>query len=967
MRVYAGGNRLVCFVEVAVKQQLPDAAGRDTLEAIRDLGIGSVADVRLVRVYIIKGDFSNEQLSRIARLLADPVSDIYAINAPVLDEKDTVVVQVAKKPGVMDTVALTVKKALSEMGLAADAVRTAKKFILKGSPTRQDIDTVVRRVLANETVEEAHFGSQPLDVPKEPPEYKFRLVTVKLSGKNDAELERISREGMLALNVEEMRAVQAHFERLGRDPTDCELETIAQTWSEHCVHKTFKSPIRYTDQSTGKTELIEKGLLKTYIMAATEEIAAPWCVLVFRDNAGIVEFDGEFNLCFKVETHNHPSAIEPYGGAATGIGGVIRDPLGTGLGALPVANTDVFCFGPPSLPYEELPEGCLHPKRIMKGVVAGVRDYGNRMGIPTVNGAVLFDSRYVGNPLVYCGNLGILPKDCSHKEPRVGDLVVLVGGRTGRDGIHGVTFASVELTSESEEVAGSAVQIGNPIEEKKLVEGLMRARREHLYNAITDCGGGGLSSAVGEMGAELGVEVHLERVPLKYRGLSYTEIWISEAQERMVLAVPPDKLERLKQIFAEEEVEVSVIGRFSGDKRLRLFYEGNLVADLDMEFLHKGLPLTWREAVWNPPDLIEPNIPERADLTPTLLKILSCLNVASKEWVVRQYDHEVQARTVVKPFVGPQMRGPSDGAVILPRLNSHRGVALTCGICPRYADIDPYWMAAAAIDEAIRNAVCLGADPDRIALLDNFSWGRVSRPEILGALVRCCKACYDFATTYRTPFISGKDSLNNEFVAKDGRVITIPHTLLISALGIVPDVDICVTSDLKQAGNPLYLLGLTRDELGGSEFYTLFGHLGVEVPKTDAAAARQRYLRLHQAIKEGMVVAAHDCSDGGLGVALAEMAFGGDIGAEVSLADVEYEGRARDDFVLFSESTGRVVVEVARDKAAAFERLFAGTPFAKIGRVIEQPFLIISGLKGRVVVEEAVRNLYAAWHRPLAW
>ena len=959
---------MVFHIEVAVKPGLPDAEGAAVLETIRDLGITSVKDVRVVRLYIIKGNYTAEHLKQIAAVLADPVADIYAINAPVLEESSEItVVQVAKKPGVMDPVALTVRKALSEMGLAPQAVRTAKKFLLHGSPTPQEVETITRRALANETVEEVRVGGEPFTIPPDPPDYKFRLITVKLEDKTDEELMRISREGMLALSLEEMRAVREYFCRLKRDPTDCELETIAQTWSEHCVHKTFKSPIRYTDKAEGKTELIERGLLKTYIMAATEHLNAPWCVLVFRDNAGIVEFDEKFNLCFKVETHNHPSAIEPYGGAATGIGGVIRDPLGTGLGALPIANTDVFCFGPPDLPYEKLPEGCLHPKRIMKGVVAGVRDYGNRMGIPTVNGAVLFDERYVGNPLVYCGNLGLLPKEHSFKQPRAGDLIVLVGGRTGRDGIHGVTFASVELTSESEEVAGSAVQIGNPVEEKKLVEALMRARDERLYSAITDCGGGGLSSAVGEMGQDLGVEVHLERVPLKYKGLSYTEIWISEAQERMVLAVPPEKLERLRQICAEEEVELTVIGRFTGDKRLRLFYQDRQVADLDMEFLHKGLPLTEREAVWEPPKPEEPDIPERRDLTQTLLKLLSRPNIASKEWVVRQYDHEVQARTVVKPFVGPQMVGPSDGAVLLPRLDSHRGLALTCGICPRYGDIDPYWMAAAAIDEAIRNAVCLGADPERIAILDNFSWGRVSRPEILGALVRCCKACYDFATAYKTPFISGKDSLNNEFVTKDGRIITIPHTLLISALGIVPDVSLCVTSDLKHPGNLIYVLGETRDELGGSEFYAMHGELGESVPRTDAEDARQRYLRLHQAIKEGLVVAAHDCSDGGLGVALAEMAFGGDLGASVSLSDLLYEGKKRDDFALFSETTGRIVVEVPADKAAAFERLFDKTPYALIGRVTEEPFLRIGGFDGSLVVEEVVRNLYAAWRRPLNW
>jgi len=953
-------------IEVALAEGVFDARAADLLDSIRDLGVTTVRRVRLVRVYLLSGELNETALRLASTVLADPVIDVCAADAPVLDESGAaVVVQVAKKAGVMDPVALTVSKALNEAGVRAAAVRTAVKYLLFGNPSQAETALLIRKVLANEVIEEVRIGGEPLGIPPQPPAYEFSLTTVPLLEEDDEGLERISRQGMLSLSLEEMREIRAYFAREGRPPTDCELETFAQTWSEHCVHKTFRGLIRYREAGAGEPEMVDD-LLKSTIMRATEEIAAPWCVLVFRDNAGIIEFDERFNLCFKVETHNHPSAIEPYGGAATGIGGVIRDPLGTGLGALPIANTDVFCFGPPEMPHERVPEGCLHPKRVMKGVVAGVRDYGNRMGIPTVNGAVLFDERYVGNPLVYCGNLGLIPREKSFKAPRVGDAVVLVGGRTGRDGIHGVTFASLELTSDSEQVSGGAVQIGNPVVEKALVDVLIRARDEGLYTAVTDCGGGGLSSAVGEMGAELGVEVDLERVPLKYSGLSYTEIWISEAQERMVLAVPPENLERLLSLFAAEDVEATVIGRFTGEKRLRLNYEGRRVADIDMEFLHGGVPRVVREAVWEPPDLAEPEIPERRDYTPVLLKMLGAHNVCSKEWVVRQYDHEVQARTVVKPLVGPRTDGPSDGAVLLPRLDSTRGVTLTCGICPRYADIDPYWMAAAAIDEAVRNAVCLGADPDRIALLDNFSWGRVARPEILGALVRACRACYDFATAYKTPFISGKDSLNNEFVA-DGRVITVPHTLLVSALGVVPDVRRSVTSDLKAGESFLYILGATRAELGGSEYHHLHGETGASVPKTDARGARDIYLRLHAAVGDGLVLAAHDCSEGGLAVAAAEMAFGGGAGLEISLAEVPFDGKRRDDFVLFSESTGRILAQVAADAAAEFERLMSGTTHAQIGRAIAAPVFRVTGLDGRVVIEEAPANLRNAWKSTLSW
>ena len=437
------------------------------------------------------------------------------------------------------------------------------------------------------------------------------------------ELSRISQEGLLSLNLAEMQAIQAHFAELERNPTDVELETIAQTWSEHCVHKTFKSMIEYAEKGR-KTEMID-GLFKTFIQRATEEIAADWCVSVFTDNAGIIEFDDNYNIVFKVETHNHPSAIEPYGGAGTGIGGVIRDSLGTGLGAKPILNTDVFCFGLPDLSYDELPRGALHPKRIFKGVVAGVRDYGNRMGIPTANGAVLFDPRYTGNPLVYCGNVGLIPKDRCDKTVEPGDLIVAVGGRTGRDGIHGATFSSLELDDTSESL-GSVVQIGNPIMEKKIVDALMGARDRQLYRNITDCGAGGFSSAVGEMGQEIGAEVHLENIPLKYTALDPWEIWLSEAQERMVIAVPPENVEELMAICESELVEATVLGTFTDTHRLRVFYRGEVVADLDMDFLHNGLPRHTKKAVWDPPQHPEPELGSNrftTQLTEDLCRILA--------------------------------------------------------------------------------------------------------------------------------------------------------------------------------------------------------------------------------------------------------------------------------------------------------------------------------------------------------
>jgi len=661
-------------------------------------------------------------------------------------------------------------------------------------------------------------------------------------------------------------------------------------------------------------------------------------------------------------------ALEPYGGAATGIGGVIRDPLGTGLGAKPIANTDVFCFGPPDLPYEKLPQGVLHPRRMFKGVRAGVADYANRLGIPTLNGAILFDERYVANPLVYCGTLGLLPKNLAQRgKQKAGDLVVLIGGRTGRDGIHGVTFASEQLTEASTTTSSSSVQIGNPIVEKKMIDILLQARNRGLYSRITDCGGGGLSSAVGEMAAETGVRVDLEKVPLKYAGLSYTEIWISEAQERMILAVSPDCIEELLNLFTSEDVEATVIGEFTSDRRLQLFYHGNLVCDLEMEFLHEGIPQLKREAVWSQPRHAEPDFAEPPDLGEALLAVLGSWNVCSKEWVIRQYDHEVQGGSVLKPLVGRNNDGPGDAAIVQPILDSAKGVIVANGINPKYADIDPYWMAASAIDEALRQIIAVGGNLRQVALLDNFCWGSAKQPDMLGALVRAAQACYDMSMVYETPFISGKDSLNNEFEF-EGKTVSIPHTLLVSAIGIMDDVSRAVSMDFKQVGDLIYIVGGTQCELGGSEYLLARGFIGNNVPEVNPHRAKLTMDSLSAAIEKGLVRACHDCSDGGIGVAIAEMAFAGDLGAAIQLKSVPLgEPIDRDDFILFSESNSRFLVEVAPENKDEFERIIRGTSFAAIGQVTDTQTLEIYGAKGKKIVAVAVGELKEAWQRPLRW
>jgi phosphoribosylformylglycinamidine synthase len=788
----------------------------------------------------------------------------------------------------------------------------------------------------------------------------------------DARLLEISRQGLLSLSLAEMKAIQGYFKKLGCDPTDVELETLAQTWSEHCKHKTFRGVVEY--EEAGRGVRVYDSLLKSTIMRVTEELDRPWCWSTFRDNAGVIAFDEEWGIAFKVETHNHPSALEPYGGAGTGLGGVIRDILGVGLGAKPVMNTDVFAFAPADMPARKIPEGALSPRRIIKGVVAGVRDYGNRMGIPTANGAVYFDERYVANPLVFCGTLGFIPKDKVNKDVKPGDWVVTLGGRTGRDGIHGATFSSAAL---EEGIASSVVQIGHAIMEKRMMDVLLQARDQGLYRAVTDCGAGGYSSAVGELGAETGVRVDLEKVPLKYQGLEPWEIWVSESQERMALAVPPAHWPALSALCASEGVEATVIGQFTDDHKLTLCYRQEVMGVLDMAFLHDGMPRVHRKAAWRGPSeelKASARLELRSsELGPTLLKLLAHPNVASKKWVVQQYDHEVQGGSVIKPFVGFDQRGPSDASVFRPHLESNRAVVVSNGFNPSYGDVDPYWMAACAIDEALRNLVAVGGDLRHAALLDNFCWGDPEDPRELAGLVRAAQACYDVAKSFGVPFISGKDSLNNTWRDPAGRLRPIPPSLLISTVGVIGDAAQTVTMDLKQVGDAVYLVGETREELGGAHVWKVLGKPGRGVvPHVVPARAREAFELVHEAIRRGYVRACHDLSEGGLAVAAAEMAFAGRLGLDLDLACVmtpaeggAHQGRPAGSLsaaaMLYSETPSRFLVEVPRVACRRFEILLKGYASC-VGRVTRYPALVIRHSKTKkVLVREPLEVLRKAW------
>ena len=991
-------------IEVRPKPGQADPAGEAACRQARSLGLSdSPSRIDAASIYLIQGPIDERQARRLAEeLLADPVMEDATIGAS--PARGAAMVEVHPRPGVMDPNAEAIQCAVQSMLGVEVQVRTGRRYDMH-AVDNETAELVAKRCLANPVVhaihtEPYHPQAFPTGTPRE-----LRIVTVPLDEMDDESLQKLSREGHLFLSLEEMKAIQADYRRLGRAPREIELETLAQTWSEHCVHKTLKATIRYrdeTDDSDPNPRIAMRGrpgheinsdgsvtihnLLKSTIVAATNELIADgldWCLSVFVDNAGIIAFDEEHAVCFKVETHNHPSAIEPYGGAATGIGGCIRDVIGTGLAAKPIAATDIFCVAHPdhwrqsprrarrglSSAQRDLPAGCLHPRRILREIVAGVRDYGNRMGIPTLNGAVWFDDDYVGNPLVYCGCVGVMPRDLVKGDPHPGDSIIVLGGRTGRDGIHGATFSSAELTDVHADEFSHAVQIGNPMTEKKLLDVVLAARDHEdgcLFTAITDCGAGGFSSAVGEMGEQLGAEVNLEQASLKYEGLSPTEIWISEAQERMVLAVPPERIEKLQAVCALHDVQMCELGTFGTDDReLVLRYDGTEVGRLSMEFLHEGLPKTTRDAVWSPPASRGLNSPplaageDRPSIREALLALLAHPNIASKRWIIRQYDHEVQGASAVTPLVGADGEGPSDAAVILPVLNSNRGLAIANGLATGLRD-DPYLMALAAVDECVRNLVCVGADPSRIAILDNFCWPSCDDPQELGGLVRAAEGCYDAAKAYRTPFISGKDSLNNQFATEDGRTIKIPPTLLISGIGIVDDVRNCVTMDFKAAGNSVVVVGATQESLVGSHYAEVYGCADKNLPRVDLDLGPRIAGTMHALIKRELVESVHDCSDGGLLVAIAEMCIAGGLGVALDLSPLP---DLSPQTLLFAESPSRFVIEVSPSNLRAVQSQLAELPFAVVGKTRGERTLDIDGLECAWPLDK----ISGAWLGTLDW
>lgn len=874
--------------------------------AIFDLFVDSITEHRLVH---IRGNLTANELAQLqTSLISNPVGG-WVKPAAQINHGDSLVIETGLRPGVTDREGAELVRSAAELDLdIADATVGRRWVIETSTPLNDDeIGRLAHQVLHNEVIERYTNGPLPAGFvdhqPETPPVELIRVV-----GASDQELTSISAERRLGMNLEEMQAVASHFTDLGRDPTDAEIETIAQTWSEHCAHKTFRAEITVHDDEGNEIGRVD-GLLDSFLRAATDEIAAPWVRSAFVDNAGIVAFDDTHDIALKAETHNHPSALEPFGGANTGVGGVVRDIIG--VSAKPIAVTDILCFGPTDLDPADLPDGVLHPRRVRDGVIAGVGDYGNKIGVPNIAGAVLHDPAYTTTPLVFAGCVGVLPHGSHPTEPAPGDAIVVLGGAVGRDGVGGATFSSQTMQAETADVAGSSVQIGDPIVEKGLIDVVMAARDAGLYSAITDCGAGGLSSSIGEMASVIGADVDLELVPRKYAGLAAWETWLSEAQERMVLATADaGPILALAQRWG---IDASVVGSFTGDGRLQVRQGEQVVVDLDCVFLHDGCPRHQLSATAQHVTAEPRNAPD-CDIVETTLALLSHPSIRSNEDVVRTYDHEVLGGTLVRPYGGSNGDGAADGtACIPPGTASGRAMAIGIGVNARMGRLDSKAMAWQAVDEAVRNAIIAGADPTELSLLDNFAWGNPTDPETLGQLVAACQGCYDAARAFGAPFVSGKDSLYNVFVFPDGTPDPVAPTLVITAVGIVKNPAVIPVTGALAAGNEVWLVGPAAGHLGGSHLDAVLGadHGGQVAPPAPDAVARHH--QMAAAIAAGLVVSAHDPSEGGLAVAACEWAFAGRQGLDLVL-----EGTPQ---VLFGEGAGRYLAEVRPQDGPEFGAL----------------------------------------------
>lgn len=985
---------MVKRLEVKFKDGIYDARGDYVKRKIKEYFKLPVEDVKEIDVFTIDVDLTDEQFEKIRNeIFLDPITQ--SASYKPLAENFNYLIEVGFLPGVKDNVGATSVGAIEDLLKIklkqGEFVYKSAQYLVKGNVSKQDAEKIAKELLANEMIEYwkvLDFSTwkekgMEITIPKVKIPHKPEVKEIDLN-LSDEELVKLSKDKSLALSLDDMRTIKEYYERpdvikkrkevgLSEKPTDVELEVIAQTQSEHCKHRIFNALINYTED--GKTEQINS-LFETYVKKSSKEIEKEkdWIISTFWDNAGVVKFNNDYNYIVKCETHNSPSALDPYGGAITGIVGVYRDPMGTGKGSKIIAGMYGYCTADPF--YDGNLKPRMHPRRLLEGIVEGVRDGGNKSGIPTPNGFAFFDNCWIGKPLVYVAAIGISPSQVlgepfHTKKLDDGDLLVMTGGRVGKDGIHGVTEASLEHGSW---ITAGHVQIGDPFTQKKMHDFLLEARDKGVYKSITDNGGGGLSSSIGETARmSNGCEVHLDKVPLKYAGLDPWEIMLSESQERMTLGVDPSKLDDLRKLAEKHDAEMTVIGTYKSNGEFKIFYDGKVIAYLDMDFLHSGFPQLRMEAEWTPELEEEPNVEKIGNHNETLRKMLSRINIASKEWIERMYDHEVQGGSVIKPFLGEKDDGLGDAAVIKPILELNEGLAISCGVNPKYSRIDTYSMATCGLDEAIRKVISVGSTLDQIALNDNFCWpNTIYNPETnpdgkykLAQLVRANKALYDYSTYFKTPCVSGKDSMfiDGNLKDDDGKTHKISGlpALQFTAVSKINDINKCISMDVKRPGDLVYVIGETRDELGASEFYEMLDHIGINAPKLNRETALKIYEKTSDAIQKGLVASCHGCYRGGLGIALIQKAFAGGHGLDIDLRKVPAEGINRNYQALYSESLGRFVVTVSPENKDEFEKIMEGIPHAEIGRVIENKNLVVTGLSGERIIDHDIYDFKKAW------
>ncbi|PKL18333.1 MAG: phosphoribosylformylglycinamidine synthase [Spirochaetae bacterium HGW-Spirochaetae-5] len=965
--------------------------------AVRDkfISLGySIKNVYLADNYLIDIDVDEKKIKSAAETLVQPVTQSYSINKPYNPENFDYCIEIGFLPGVTDNISHTVRESLEDFFKKKfdeeKSVFYTTSYFFKGEFDK-DIIASIGKELYNPLIQRIKIYSKEQYASNNGMGFEIPVVHISESSGvdsvdlnlDDEALQLLGREGIansdgtrrgpLALDMISMNVIKEYFHNEEkREPTDIELESIAQTWSEHCKHTIFAAAI--DDDTPG-------GIYKSYIREATARIRKEkgdkdFCVSVFTDNSGGIDFDDDYIISDKVETHNSPSALDPFGGAITGIVGVNRDSIGFGMGAKPVANRFGFCFADPE---DEVPvyknksedSKLLSPRRIMEGVVHGVNAGGNTSGIPTPQGFIYFDEKYKGKPLVFVGTIGLMPKKTAgrssvEKSALPGDNIIIVGGRVGRDGIHGATFSSEALSSGS---PATAVQIGDPITQKKLSDAIVKeARDAGLYNSITDNGAGGLSCSVAEMAKECGgFVVDLENIPLKYHGLSPWQIWVSESQERMTLSVPDNKKDEFITLMNKRGVEATVIGKFTSSGRGIVNHKGKEIFNLKLDFLHDGLPKRNLFTEKNDSPVKFAVFREPEDHNEVFHKMISRLNVCSFEYISSQYDHEVQGNSVTKPLQG-KGRVNSNVSVIRPLLSSSKGVVISQGLYPSYSEIDPYWMAACSIDTAVRNAISAGGSIDHLAILDNFCWCDSNNPFRLWQLKQAAKACYDFAVAYGTPYISGKDSMFNDFKGYDENFneinISIPPTLLISSIGVMNDITKAVTIDFKIPGDLIYIIGNTGDETGGSEYNAFMGEkeqsekfIGTNIPRVNAELSKKIYKAMETAINERLAASCISIERGGFAIAAAKSAAAGILGCEIKLSGIKDNDVQRNDILLYSESQGRFLVSVNPSNRDKFENIFKDLPCHLLGNVKKESSFIIEGISGKKIIDTDIREI----------